>query len=221
MEKIVLLRKQLIKTSLVAAGAVVICLILYLYLGSEVEDTVRYNQQLENDIITLQRQSTDSRNKNETTARAVKVFNTLPESQKSQPTLEDTAARIRTARPIIDELRIRYKFSSLNANFTKVEDVTKQFEIKHLKVYKNSITLDFKALTDELVFTFLDSLFKQTPGYLTLESFSLNKESEITPAVIKSLLTRQTTVPFLLSGKAVLAWYTISEIKPGEGEKAP
>ncbi len=214
MEKFTKLKNRLIKISLIAGGGVLALCVLYFYLSFTLDDAKRYASQVENETLLLQKKSGDTRNQNESIARSVRIYNDLPPPKRSTPELEDTASRIRTARPLIDEFRIRYKFSSINVNFSKVEDVTAEFKLKNASVYKNVITIDFKALTDELVFAFVDTMIQRMPGYITISSIEMDRVSDITPAVIKALLTRQPNIPFLVSGKITLNWWSVSEAKP-------
>lgn len=213
MEKLLRLKKKLTKALFIAGGGVLLSFALYVYLNFTLEDTSRYASQIEKETLSLQKKSGDTRNQNESIARSVRIYNDLPAPKKSTPELEDTASRIRTARPLIDEFRIRYKFSSINVNFSKVEDVTAEFKIKNASVHKNVITIDFKALTDELVFAFVDTMIQRMPGYITISSIEIDRVSDITPAVIKALLTRQPNIPFLVSGKITLHWWSVSEAK--------
>lgn len=221
MEKFIQLKKRLIKISILASGGVLASLALYFYLSSALDETVRYAKQVDNEMLIIQKRTGDTRNQNEVIARAVRIYNDLPPPKRSTPELEDTASRIRAAKPLIDEFRIRYKFSDINIKFSKVENVTSDFKLKNVSVFKNVITIDYKALTDELVFAFIDSMIQRMPGYITVTSIEMTRVSDITPAVIKSLLTRQPTIPFLVTGKITFHWWSISEAKskPPENKK--
>lgn len=91
--------------------------------------------------------------------------------------------RISSAKNLVEQLEKKYKLSGFKVTFSKpdVVDTTKYTNLANdvIQVVSSSVIMDFSALTDEFVFNFLNELKATFPGYIQIESFSVDRFGSI------------------------------------------
>ncbi|NDF12849.1 MAG: hypothetical protein EB060_08590 [Proteobacteria bacterium] len=216
MEKIAALKRRLIKEGAILGGALIGLIIIYfvfVFRLSSIQDDI---DRVKRETIAINKETFDTKTKNVLIAESLKIYKDLPSQKLTNISLADAASRIRVSRPIIDELRTRYRINEINVNFSKVEDASSKFNVKGLTVYTNQITIDYKALTDELVFSFIDALIKKLPGYVNIEKIEMARQDEITNEVMSEVRKPNAPLPSLVAGKIVLNWWTLKQQEPGD-----
>lgn len=173
-----------------------------------IEDDI---DRVKRETIALNKEVVDTKNKNILIAESLKIYKELPSQKLANISLGDASSRIRVSRPIIDELRTRYKINEINVNFSKVEDASGKFNVKGVTVFTNQITIDYKALTDELVFSFIDALIKKLPGYVNVEKFEMTRQAEINKEILDTVRRPSAPLPSLVAGQIVLSWWTLKQ----------
>jgi type II secretory pathway pseudopilin PulG len=90
------------------------------------------------------------------------------------------------------------------------------FKKKTLQGISSLVKLEFEALTDRQVYAFLDTLLTDFPGYVKITKFSMEKDGEITDAVLRS--AGKGNFPNLVKTQFEFYWIGVREVAP-EGEE--
>jgi hypothetical protein len=87
--------------------------------------------------------------------------------------------RISSAKNIVDNLEKKYKLPGFKVTFSKPEPVNTaiypNLANDAIQVVESSVDVVFFALTDEFAFNFLNDLKASFPGYIQIESFSVDR----------------------------------------------
>lgn len=138
-----------------------------------------------------------------------KTFSELPEHKRLTDDLDSTAARIRAARPIIEALKERYKFVKLDVTFSPInEDTENASGSKSVIVLNNELSVEFEGMSDELVFSFMDSLSEELPGYLQLTRLRIDRADDINQKLLNKISQERSLYP-TVRGNMTFTWKTL------------
>ncbi len=204
------LKKKLIREGAILGGIIALLSIIFGYLSYLESSLKKELATIESESRSMLREASDTENENNLIINSFKHYQTIPATQRSTPSgYSSLPSRIREAGPKIESLSNRFKFAEVDRpSFTQIKEEPENLGVKAITVYTNKITLNFRALTDELVYSFCEAMIKELPGYLSVEKMELKRDGDITPEVIQQVRNRYGEPPSLVSGRLVFNWRT-------------
>jgi hypothetical protein len=199
-----LLKKDILNYGSIALGAVLIFALGFFYKGhieSSLEEIEQQQRMLSSQISTIQQDIT-------TLTQSSGLFDSIRSDR--MPTVEgydNTAARIRAMRPVIEELKSKLTFANLDVTLAGVQPLPVS-TASQFKVIEGKMDIALAAPSDELVFTFLQSLIERIPGYIVIEKFELRKTKSINEQLIRTIIEEKKP-PTLVDGKVTCVWYSL------------
>jgi hypothetical protein len=92
--------------------------------------------------------------------------------------------------------------------------VNEAFKKKTFQGITSQVSLEFAAMTDEQIYRFLDAILGQFPGYIKVTRFELTRVSNISDDIF--LTASKGTFPELVKGLLEFNWIGVREILPDE-----
>jgi hypothetical protein len=206
--RLVALREELLRIGWKVGGAILLaCLIM----GYSFYD----RQSREDELAKIQRETALSRNRivkledeNNRFIQQQLRFNRIPKRQRDVQ-LNDLPSRIAVLQPTLQNLKVRYRLAVLDINLTNVAPFIAAQDQKKYATQFNTITLNFGGLSDELILSFLQELFRTLPGYIRVEKMEMKRDLEITQDVLGQIQGQ--SIPVLVSGSIVFTWKTVRQ----------
>ena len=206
-----LAKKKIIVSILILFLIVGIFVALIVYLSGLQDKTKQKHDWLKSNISDLERKIHGLSAQALQFSEAIAIWESFDEEKQK---LE--GIRISNAKSVIDNLEQKYKLAGLKISFSKPEDIDtgKNPDMQNdlIKVSSSSVSIDFSALTDEMVFNFMSDLRDQFPGYIKLESVSVSRTSDIEKAHLKMI--SEGNYPPLVSAKLKFLWMDMKYIAP-------
>lgn len=175
-------QKFLLKKISIFVVFIIIAISISLYLGGVVDEFEKKNAWLKNDISETGRKLEGLNKKTLEFSEGVKVWESLPESDKELPGL-----RINDAKDTIDKLQKKYKLSSVKTSFSKPDEIIGDYKTDTVSMVSSMITMSFSALSDEYIYEFIADISKNFPGYVQVKSLSINKPSAVSKEMLKRI----------------------------------
>lgn len=209
--KLDIIKKKFVKEAAVIGGILFVLAAVFYYISS-------YKTSLEDKLTDISRDSANISRKARTSKVEYDNFVVSLESYRqisktrlpTQEGYDNTASRIRIARPIIEELKEKFRFPSLDVTFSNITDKTEDYKTKTLSIISNEINIRFEGMSDEIVFSFVNSLIEELPGYVRLKKLSIRRIQDITQNTIISAKNSIALAP-VVSGDIVFTWFTTKE----------
>jgi hypothetical protein len=73
---------------------------------------------------------------------------------------------------------------SVDVNLTPPAELSDTYKTETTVVMASTVTLKFAGLSDELLFGFIDSLIKNFPGFINIQSLSMQRKNPLTNDII-------------------------------------
>lgn len=131
-------------------------------------------------------------------------------TEQNMPTIEgydNTSSRIRAIRPIIEELKNRLKFATLDVTFAGL-GISDNFDNDQFQVVDSTMEVLFTGPSDELVFSFIHEVLTRTPGFLEVKSLELRRSGQINDELLRKTADDR-SIPVLVEGKVIFNWRTL------------
>jgi hypothetical protein len=168
------IKKRILLKILVLFLVFVMFVPVILYLSDLEDKTMQKTDWLKNNISSLQQKIEGLSGQALEFAAAKVLWNEFDEEAKKLQGI-----RISSAKNIIDNLEKKYKLSSFKVTFSKPApvDTTAYPNLVNdvIKVVESSVDVVFFAITDQFAFNFLNDLKAIFPGYIRIESFSVDR----------------------------------------------
>jgi hypothetical protein len=129
-----------------------------------------------------------------------------------------------TLRAKIEDFKTRYFLNDLSITMGAVKEMTGPlYQYKSSQMVASELTVDFDALTDEDIFSFLQSLQNELPGGLKISQFNIMRNSKITDEALRAIAKNGQYS--MVKGQAKFTWMGIksleTEAAPGSKKAAP
>lgn len=143
----------------------------------------------------------------------IDVYMNLPRNKIADENVStDVTDWIRNARDPLLKLKNQYKINTLDLSLTPpVETKTGELNRESILPISSKVTLKFGVASDELLFSFVDSLIKEFPGYVRIESIEATRSGEITDQLIAQV-AQQGVAPTLVHGTIIFEWIQLKHI---------
>jgi hypothetical protein len=123
---------------------------------------------------------------------------------------EQSGIRIDAGKKLLDMLQTQYKLSKdpqlVLASPVELGDA---YKTPSLVVVSSEGTLKFSGITDELALQFLDDFIRQFPGYLRINSFSLERKNEIGQDALRAISIGES--PAIVTAQLSFSWRDLRE----------
>ena len=161
--KIEQLKKRFTREAMIICAVVALFAALYAgayYYRSSAEEAAETAQ---NEQMRVQGQIGSSKTEVGELGKAIARYQNLKEP--NLPTLEgydNTSSRIRAVRPVIEELKNRYKFATLDVTFAGIGP-SASLEGEHFQIIESTMEIAFTGPSDELVLAFIHEMLTACP----------------------------------------------------------
>lgn len=207
-------RKILLNKISIIVVLIVIVISISLYLGGVVDDFEKKNTWLKNDISETGRKLEGLNKKTLEFSEGVKVWESLPNSDKELPGL-----RINDAKDTIDKLQKKYKLSSVKTSFSKPDEIIGDYKTDTVGMVSSLINISFNALSDEYVYEFIADISKNFPGYVQVKALSINKPSIVSKEMLKRISLGEEVA--VLSVTMDFYWHDLKYKGPSKNPETP
>ena len=204
MQKLRRLKKKLIKEASIFVALIVVLTGVTFFLQDEISTEEQQQRTLRSDIQTLDAQITELERKHGIVNDSIIEYNRL----KARLGRGDFKIDRDQATDIFDTLRKKYRISNLSMTVTP-KDVMRSTDLERptAEVTVSEASLEFDAMSDVHVFSFLYDAMQTLPGFLRVTRFKINRQRLITPDVYVSVSKGE--VPRMVSAEVGLMWLGI------------
>ncbi len=210
MIKIQKLRSNLIRRASICGASLLVVGIItfasYSYLSS-LEDE---SKKLDSEITTIEQNITTTTKDYKTLTTAYSLYQDIEDRQKPTDSGFDTSTqRIRTLSPIVDRIKEHYNvinFSSALADNPMLNE--EDYELEFSQVFENKVNISFSVLTDEIAYAIIDDIINQVPGYMIIQSMTMEKSRDFSPEAVSEIRSGNINLS-LVDVDAVLLWSTV------------
>lgn len=213
-QKLRTLKKRVVTEGAAAAGAVTLLLGIAFYTQGEIERQTQRQQALRSDIHSIEQQIADLERKHGIVNRSIVEFHRLKNRQKRGAFTIDRDQ----ATDIFDTLRRKYRISNLSMTVTPKDVMAGADLVRPTgQIMFSEATLEFDAMSDLHVFSFVQDAADTLPGFLKITDFDISRQRQITNDVYVSVSRGEQ--PRMVSAKVRFLWLGIDE-KPKVADAA-
>lgn len=206
MKKLQTLKKKLLKESLISLGAVAVLIGATVFLQGNISTEEMEQRTLQSGIRTLEGKIADLERKHGIVNTSIRDFRRLKERLGRGNYLINREQ----ATDIFDHLRKKYRISNLSMTVTPKEVMRNaDLERPTAQVTVSEASLDFDAMSDVHVFSFLQEAADTLPGFLKVTRFRITRQRKITPDVYVSVSKGE--VPRMVTAEVGFMWLGIEE----------
>jgi hypothetical protein len=154
----------------------------------------------EDSIIAIKSDLSTLQNKMRAINDQLKLWNTINSKAKKRQGLQ-----IDQFKTILTDLQEHYNLGNkININITSPTELNDIYRAKTTVIESSTITLTINALNDIVVLAFIDSLIKNTPGFLNYQSLVINRNLDLNNEVISD--AAKGVEDTLVQATVVLIW---------------
>lgn len=184
------------------------------YLSSTVDELEKKHSWLKNDIAEMNRKIEGMNKKSLEFSEGVKVWEALPDSDKSL-----TGLRINEAKDVLDKLQTKYGLANVKTSFSKPENIEGDFKSDTVALVSSTIAINFSTQTDEDIYNFILDMVKSFPGYVQIKSISIGKPAVIDKESIRKIASGESINVF--SVNMDFYWHDLKYKGPAKDPNAP
>ncbi len=130
----------------------------------------------------------------------------------SEQGLNNSAARIRSARRVFDPLKERYKLNTLDVSFEEIKSHEATQKNNEFYLAENKLLVKFSTSTDEIVYSLIRDMVMSFDGYLQLDKLILQKDPNVWEELVRASQSSdgELVKPFdFVNGSAEFSWKTV------------
>jgi hypothetical protein len=189
-------------------GAIIVCLIL-IFLGSVYYVTSNEERlsQANSELMSLEAKIIKKKEEYRQTTKSLKEYQAI--EQNKLPTIDGYVLgrdRLREAVSNLEKMRRDYLFKKLNISMSEIKEVP-SLKTQSFTVYEGVLTLEFSGATDEYIFSFVNDIKHEFPGFLRLKKMEVRKIAEIDDINAANFFTQN--FEGFVSGTIELGWLTL------------
>lgn len=189
-------------------GAIIVCLIL-IFLGSVyyVTSNEESLNQANSELMSLEAKIIKKKEEYSQTTKSLKEYQAI--EQNKLPTIDGYVLgrdRLREAVSNLEKMRRDYLFKKLNISMSEIKEVP-SLKTQSFSVYEGVLTLEFSGATDEYIFSFINDIKHEFPGFLKLKKMEVRKIAEIDDINAANFFTQ--SFEGFVSGTIELGWLTL------------
>ena len=213
MKKYNTLKKKLIKEGVIAAGVLAFLAGVMLLVGSLVTSLERDNRTADANKRSIVKKINKLEDKHQIVTSSISEFQELRE--------RETEGQFRIDRNeiqrILDDMRKRYRISNLSLSVGPIAPVRGETFDKETLITKNTrLEISFGALSDVHAFSFMNDVLNNTPGFMKIVSFNIERERKISNDVYISVSRGEE--PRMVSVNASIEWLGYERVLEEEEE---
>lgn len=115
----------------------------------------------------------------------------------------------------IDHLKQRFeKISKIDIDLSPPEELDNAYKTASTVIMSSTVTLRVSALTDDIIFSIINNVINNFPGFININSFSIDRRADITNENLKQI--RAGNFPDLVYAEMIFAWRDFKDIDNGE-----
>lgn len=200
-------RKSLIRAGIILGVVGMVGLGIFLTLMSQQQAAYDDETRLNSTISGLNAKVQEIQQKYDKASKSLGLYEQL---KRGSQTGDDALARLSISKQF-DELKRQYKLSTFNIKISPlVEEQDPSMRKATAVVVSSGITISYKGMTDEFIFSFLNSVQSHLPGYVRVDKFSIKRIGPIDEPAIS--LASRGGAPELCGGDIELRWFNLKEL---------
>jgi hypothetical protein len=214
MSKIERLKKKVIVETIVVVVVMIICGV-GTYILSDMSDEAKIDEaKLQGSINAVSGQINEEEKKIGVVRSSLEEFNFL----KGRLDGELLSINRAKAEEILNNLRTKYRLTTFQATVAAEQPfVGEGYDNRTVDLTQSDIKIDFNAMSDLHVFSFVKELKEQLPGYVRIYDFSIRRAEQLKPEHFAAMSKGET--PALVNAKISMMWMGIRlHPKPKEGD---
>lgn len=174
-------------------------------LDNEKNDILVQTGSLSDQLLTL-------KNKAAEIAEATKIWQQIPERNKKMSglKLDDVKNKLADAAKI-------YQINDLVIDLSTPVELPDPYKTKSAVTLSSDVTLKFGSINDENILIFVDSVLKEIPGYVTVKSFKMLKQGEISDEMLDNI--RKGLKPSIVTGELSFQWRDLKLVPTEKTDK--
>jgi hypothetical protein len=171
-----ILLKRLKKFSLIYLSLTIICCALYYLICNSIDQAVLDKSTIQQSITSAITNSNNLEAKIRDTKQASNLWRQLNENNKTRNGLKIDQAKI-----LLKNLEKYYYLNkAVDVNLTPPTELSDMYKKETTVVMSSLVTLKFAGVSDELLLGFTDSILKNFPGFISVQSFIMERKEPIT-----------------------------------------
>jgi hypothetical protein len=203
--KLVKLKKLLIIQLSVCGGIILVAMLLYYWLDNKKQTDLQQSGVLQGEISGLYVKLNAINKKAKEIKEATKLWQRLNEKHKKREGL-----KIDSIKKTFDQFKKRYRLSEANLDLSTPVELVDIYKTDTTVVVSSEVTVKFKAITDEYVFSFIDAVLKELPGYVKVEMLQMSRTGEVNDDLLRRISKGEN--PELVAGSMTFQWRDLKDI---------
>ncbi len=206
MQKLKHLKKKLVLEGGIAAAIIAAFVGALIFVDGEITTEEQEQRVLKGNLASLNKQITELERKHGIVNSSIVEFRRLKERMGRGDFVIDRDQ----ATSIFDTLRKKYRISNLSMTVTP-KDVMRGNDIQRptAQITVSEASLEFDAMSDVHVFSFIQEATQTLPGFLHITRFRINRQRKITPDVYVSVSKGE--MPRMVSAEVGFMWVGIED----------
>ncbi len=177
------------------------------YLTNNKKKLVKKERSYKNEVSSFQNKIRSFNNKTEDIEKALLTWENLISTKEEG----FQGLKINTAKDIVNELRDKYNFYSLNIQMSKPEIIEdKQKVSEDISSEFSRIQIIVRGLTDIDILSFINDLRLRFPGYLEFKSYSVNLDRDIDSSFLTEYNKNKGNYS-AVTAEIIINWYDLRE----------
>ncbi len=206
MQKYRKLKKSILKEGAIALAIIAVLAGITYFVTGEIESEEREQRQLKGNIRSLANQIDELERKHGIVNSSITEFRRLKGRQERGA----FSINREQARDIFDTLRKKYRISNLSMTVTPKDAMSgKDIERPTAQITFSEAILEFDAMSDLHVFSFINDAQQTLPGFLKITDFNINRQRKITNEVYVSVSRGEE--PRMVSARVNFLWLGIED----------
>ena len=201
------IKKNILSRMIVLLPILFLIVSALVYLNISHKKTIEKEKLLRSDINSLESKLNKLISNKKRLSEDMAIWRDMTEEEKKLGGL-----RINDAKDKVDKLSKKFYLSDVRTTFSKPEKLGDEFITETVGVLSSNIKISFKGITDEYVIRFVESLTKEFPGFIQLESFSVTAEGDVDKSTISQIAYGQDAQ--LVKGTVSFVWKDMKYTKP-------
>jgi hypothetical protein len=190
MNKYALMQKKLVLHSAIAAGCGMVAFATMMLADMAAADAKKESDTLTASVMADENQLREIKNKIELSVGAEKRFSEIQLTRMEPSFLSKTELLV----ALLQESKNRYRlsgFKPLNIPPEMPSKVPALIDKEYNVVVRDGVTIEFEAISDVHVYSFLRHLLRHAPGFMRLQSIDIQRQEDLTPQSLAQLKAGQ------------------------------
>jgi hypothetical protein len=178
------IKRKLVTEIGMATAAVIVLVGFVYYMTTLVDDYEKEKGDLQTQVASVTNERQTLENKYQKIQSNIDLYRDLMEKSENDGLMVDRQA----LREKIEEFKTRYFLNDLSITMGPVQELTgDKYHYKSNVMVSSELTIDFDTLSDEDIFSFLQSLQNELAGGLKVTRFTISRQNKVTDEGLRTI----------------------------------